>query len=82
MGCDIRLTIGVKEGRFNRTNNHGTCLWCGTKLAPPSYGKKDGRLGPYRDNAFCTLRCGYAFGVTMARLGERLREYKSEGDKQ
>ena len=31
-----------------------------------------GRLGQYEDNAFCGLRCGYMFGLTLARLGKRL----------
>jgi hypothetical protein len=34
--------------------------------------------GDYGDNAFCGLRCGYAFGVTMAGHGHRIAP--REGD--
>jgi len=64
------------RGAFSRTNEPGTCLYCGAKLRAPTYGKPgDGEgvaLGAYMDNAFCTLRCGYRFGVTAAQLKFRL----------
>ena len=57
------------------TNEPETCIWCGRKLR----GKKTwlferyGKLGDYADGYFCTLRCGYDFGLTLATKGERLR---------
>lgn len=30
------------------------------------------KAGPYQDNTFDTLNCGYQFGLQMAILGERL----------
>lgn len=32
-----------------------------------------GTMGAYEDNAFCSLRCGYCFGVLMASFGKRLQ---------
>lgn len=56
------------------------CLNCGKQLWLDDYGQKWAGLtekeaphGPYGDNAFCTLRCGYAFGVRTAKAGYRLR---------
>lgn len=52
------------------------CLWCGRRLRSPKHATaaevKEGHRGDYADNAFCGLRCGWAFGVTAARLGLRL----------
>ena len=39
-----------------------------------------GARGDYGDNAFCGLRCGYAFGVTMATHGRRLRPSSDRSD--
>ncbi|MBC8142643.1 MAG: hypothetical protein H7Y38_14525 [Armatimonadetes bacterium] len=70
-------TDNIKPGRptgcyaprpIRRTNEPGTCLWCGTKLAKRRYTDDLGQRG---DNAFCNLSCGYLFGVHMAIAGER-----------
>jgi hypothetical protein len=55
---------------FNATNTRGTCIWCGRDLrsCPRSRNKR----GEYGDNLFCNLRCGYQFGLTLARGGKRL----------
>jgi len=55
------------------------CMWCGRKLrALQTFNQPErmGRRGDYGDNAFCGLRCGYAFGWRLAQLGERLRPAK------
>lgn len=57
---------------FAATNQPDTCLWCGRKLhgAVPCFPEYAG----YDDDGyFCTLRCGYRFGVRMAELGKRLK---------
>lgn len=59
----------------HRTNEPGTCLYCGEKLRaykyPDLFANPD-RRGDYGDNAFCGLRCGYRFGLAFAMLGRRL----------
>lgn len=62
--------------KVKRTNAAGTCLYCGRKLRRryPEWVE----LGPYRDNAFCTLSCGYGFGKAAAHLGFRLAERAEE----
>lgn len=50
-----------------RTNEPGTCLFCGAKLQDPW---RSGHFG--RGNAFCTLDCGYRFGLACAASGVRL----------
>jgi hypothetical protein len=64
-----------------RTNAEGDCLWCGKRLKPSRIhsstaadaGLDGSRLfGAYADGRFCTMRCGYAFGVWAAHLGFRL----------
>lgn len=30
------------------------------------------KAGPYQDDSFCTLSCGYLFGLRLAELGSRL----------
>lgn len=59
-----------------RTSNSGTCLWCGKqlRLAKSATLFKTSHRGAYGDNAFCTIRCGYCFGVAMAMNGDRLKE--------
>lgn len=51
------------------------CLWCGRKLrAERAWSERMNRpraRGDYGDNAFCGLRCGYAFGVYAADKGFR-----------
>lgn len=57
------------------------CSFCGnTAIGRPRYrvvsrtpAFAGGAAGDYGDNAFCGLRCGYAFGVAMASLGRRLQ---------
>ena len=55
-----------------RTNAPGTCLYCRAKLGKSRTGRPAEDRGDYADNAFCTLRCGYSFGVIMAKGGKRL----------
>lgn len=67
---------------FNPSNEPGTCLWCGRKLAPQNYipdpadVKKlvidPSRLGVGGDGYFCTLADGYSWAVTFAALGQRM----------
>lgn len=64
--CDIDIR-SWQANIYNRTNDPGTCLWCGRKLR-----KCGDNRGDYGDNAFCGLRCGYMFAVSMARCGRRL----------
>jgi hypothetical protein len=54
-----------------RTNAPGTCLNCGKVLllSPDS----TEHYGPLADNAFCKIRCGYEFGLSMALNGRRLK---------
>jgi hypothetical protein len=54
-----------EPGKTNRKR----CLWCGRPLRRARYGH--GFRGDYNDDAFCALRCGYAFGVIAARLNFR-----------
>lgn len=53
------------------------CMWCGRKLRAfrhlSNRPELADRRGDYGDNAFCGLRCGYAFGRRMAELGQALR---------
>lgn len=68
----VRAFRGLDAVRgIHRTNTEGTCLYCGAKLRPAKH-RDDGRLGAYADNAFCTMRCGYAFGVAAASNAFRL----------
>ena len=41
---------------------------------PSVYASDRAQRGAYSDNAFCTMRCAYAFGVTAAKLGFRLEK--------
>jgi hypothetical protein len=57
----------------------GVCLWCGDKLRlakianHPTIDTHREARGDYGDNAFCGIRCGYAFGLRLACIGSRLR---------
>lgn len=70
----LRGSIGIRDGA--PSNKPGTCLNCGTNLPRPKsqylYEVHGLARGAYSDNAFCTMRCGYAFGVKMAAAGYRL----------
>jgi hypothetical protein len=72
-----RMGRGVGVNAYFPSNTPGTCLWCGRVLKPnwlgvePESDTPNG-LGQYADNAFCGLRCGYAFGANFAQLGRRL----------
>lgn len=59
----------------DRTNQIGTCLFCGTKLSPYPYPDNTDQvpLRDYADNAFCRMRCAQRFGQHAARLGFRLQ---------
>ena len=65
-----------------RTNEEGTCLYCGRKLRRASGTIRKAwvlpkeTFGDYADNAFCGRRCGYEFGVNAAILGFRLMPRK------
>lgn len=48
----------MEQRRFGPSNDPGTCLWCGYELVRSLY--------------FCSGRCGFMFGRTMAKLGWRL----------
>jgi hypothetical protein len=66
----------VFETNINRTNEPGTCLWCGKKLRRCQHGS--GERGDYGDGFFCGLRCGFAFAVALAKQDYRLQPYKGE----
>lgn len=53
----------------------GNCHWCGSKLRHRDLGDgiKAAKAGPYQDDAFCTLNCGYQFGLQMVENGRRLK---------
>lgn len=53
----------------------GNCHWCGRKLRHNTdlEGNRAEKAGPYQDDNFCTLNCGYRFGVQMADNGHRLK---------
>lgn len=60
-----------------RTNLPGTCLFCGRGLRKDTVAYrypevKPPPLGPYTDNAFCSMACGYSFGIWLAARGSRL----------
>jgi hypothetical protein len=59
--------------------NADRCLYCGAQLRPERWAGGEHR-GAYGDDAFCTSKCGYAFGVAFARLGGRLRPVDGPGD--
>lgn len=69
---DGQNLVGHKK-TVKRTNAHGTCLWCGSKLRRHVFEKN--REGGYADNAFCGLRCGYRFGLALAAARYRLQVY-------
>lgn len=84
----IRLTpLSATEGYAQHGDPHadGACMWCGKKL-PVSRVHRLGEgwrdayplRGNYADGAFCTMRCGYAFGVTAAVSGVRMRAREKE----
>lgn len=50
--------------KFNPSNKPGRCRWCGQKLRKEQFGEGSGGYG---DGKFCGLRCGYMFGVEMAK---------------
>ncbi len=75
MSAGIGIAVRWTATPYGPTNADGSCLWCGRKLRAPRYpgaAADFGRRGDYADGAFCGLRCGYSFGVTLARIGKRL----------
>lgn len=69
---------------FGATNEADTCLWCGCKLyrsgafrelgeTGPKKFSFDGRKGYRGSGLFCSLNCGYGFGLSAARGGVRLK---------
>jgi hypothetical protein len=80
----------VAKWRDGRPSNRaGTCLWCGDELrahyvhewpvgqAEPSSTTLAG-YGYSGESAFCSLRCGYSYGLTLARGGHRLTRVELE----
>lgn len=66
--------------KIRRTNDAGTCVWCGNKLHANEFGNPEKLLGPYKDGFFCTMRCGQRFGIAVARNGYRLKPYSSDDE--
>jgi hypothetical protein len=64
-----KKTVKFKK-KISRTNEPGTCLWCGNKLKRAPH--RPDALGPYADNSFCSMQCGYEFGITAVVLHFRL----------
>lgn len=71
---------------FNPSNRPFTCLWCGRKIGMESirnYACEPGekltstvvgkRFSGQGDGYFCSLRCGYQFGTSLAVRGTRLQ---------
>jgi len=76
MGDSVGMQINGSHKAHPRTSQPGTCLWCGKKLRLARTARlfNTAHRGHYGDNAFCTLRCGYCFGVGMAKLGKRFAD--------
>lgn len=72
----IKLRYNRKP--FNSENKSDYCLWCGNKLKKDIYVQQHypGQLGYKGNGAFCSLRCGFNFGVTTAANGTRLKKEK------
>lgn len=70
---EIKLRTHWRHPKIRRTNDEGTCIWCGRKLRLKLYNNTQENRGDYMDNAFCGLRCGYSFGVALASHGYRLQ---------
>lgn len=76
---------------WDPSNEQNTCLWCGRPLrfqrdvfdaagqliADRNQRPKHKKGGDYSDGFFCGLRCGYQFGVEMAKFGRRLQPRKT-----
>jgi len=77
MGDCIGMQRHGSSEAHPRTSQPGTCLWCGKKLrlAKAARFSNTSHRGDYGDNAFCTLRCGYCFGVGMAKEGKRFTDF-------
>jgi hypothetical protein len=63
---------------INRTNEPDTCLYCGEKLKEAKYSPKTGNKGYANRGYFCTLTCGWRFGVAAAKHGFKLQPYRGE----
>lgn len=92
---------------IHRTNEDGTCLYCGKRLRPfypedqlevvrgedttssegytvrherrvPKAGARPLHFGYDSAGYFCTARCGYRFGVALAKADMRLKPYEGE----
>jgi hypothetical protein len=76
MGDSVGMQVLGSPKAHPRTSKPGTCLWCGKKLRLAKAARQfnTSNRGDYGDNAFCTLRCGYCFGVGMAKLGKRFAD--------
>ena len=64
---------GVRGRNIGMTNESSTCLWCGSKLKPWIEDEPERGLGYFGDDVFCTLRCGWQFGLWFA-----VRDYRIE----
>lgn len=78
MSAERSMGTGARH-LFDPSNQPDTCLWCGRKLRAyrfrdllePNGINPDAR-GAYADDSFCSMRCGYEFGLAMVRNGHRL----------
>lgn len=74
----------IRSYRFksplSRTNEPGTCLWCGRKLPKSTNTFEPERRGRFGDNAFCGIQCGYEFGLTFAISGARLKPFDADAE--
>lgn len=86
-GKKLRQKYDSKYEHYNRSRSlcckapvidGHTCEGCGNYVDSGrrlvSRTKVHERLGDYGDGAFCTLRCGYMFGVAAAKNGFRLQK--------
>lgn len=80
--------MAIKYRKYDPSNKPDTCLWCGIRLEhKPIYRRNAAgrllwpkRIVGYRErggydenNLFCTLACGYQFGLAFAQAGQRLQ---------
>lgn len=69
LGADERRRYGL------RTNEEGTCAWCG-KTLPEGY--VEGSLGGY-DDLWCSLECARWFARASHQLGTRFKDIDERG---
>lgn len=82
--CGADVIVRTPEGE-DHSYNSGECAQCGHRFNPTKLHRTIVNKTPIFDapgymgnGQFCTLRCGYQFGLCCARSGERLVLSKRE----